>query len=92
MKYDPETVLGAVMLFRIFNIEYPQDKPGPTPKGWRFKPIRKKKKKKKKKRIALNDNIRNGVTIHPPGSKERVADLAAFYAANGDNEISAFNV
>jgi hypothetical protein len=38
----------------------------------------------------ITDNIKNGVTIHPPGSKERMADLAKFYQDNP--EESAFTV
>lgn len=54
---------------------------------WRFR-----SRKCKRVRPLQEDNLREGVSIHPPGSRGRVADLVAFYAANGNAEISAFTV
>lgn len=38
-----------------------------------------------------NDTIRKGITIGVPGSGQRIADLAAFYARSNAVEVSAFN-
>lgn len=45
-----------------------------------------------KKACQPYDNIRSGVTVHPPGSSQRLADLKAFYdiATKFDEPISPF--
>lgn len=62
------------------------------------KRVRKARKARKasrgfRKALQRDDNIVGGVTTHPPGSKQRVADLAAFYdiAERFDTPPSAFD-
>ena len=53
-----------------------------------------------RKALQRGDHIAEGVSTHPPGSKERLADLAAFYnlatsfdnPAEGHDAPSPFNV
>ena len=42
--------------------------------------------------VQSEDNIKPGISNNAVGSKARVADLAAFYAENGEAEKSAFYV
>ena len=61
------------------------------------KPRRKTRKTRKtrgfRKALQRDDNLIGGVSTHPPGSKQRVADLAAFYdiAERFDVPPSAFD-
>lgn len=51
------------------------------------------RKRKQSKRVRMfEDSIKPGITEHEPGTKGRVDDLARFYDANTEAEISAFNV
>lgn len=37
----------------------------------------------------MNDTIRKGITLGPPGSDQRIADLRVFYSR--DHKLSAFD-
>ena len=69
-----------------------------TVKG-RVRKVRKARRASRGVRKALQrgDHIADGVSVHPPGSKERLADLAEFYNLAdpqvwGDDAPSPFNV
>ena len=97
MKIRHESRFTDVELFAMFNVELNSSRQGrrgaiQTAIGDIQTPLLVWKKVKLPKRFntAIGDNVKAGVTIHPPGSKERVADLAAFYQDNAGDELSAF--
>jgi len=65
-----------------------------TVKNKRVRQIRRKPLRRGfRKALQSEDTLVEGVSIHPPGSKQRVADLAAFYdiAERFDTPPSAFD-
>lgn len=85
MKSLPE--LNDAQLFAMFNVDC-----APTSLLSLNVPLLKVRVRKPKadKRVKHTcDKVREGVTSANPG-KGRVADLAAFYALHGEDEISAF--
>ena len=86
-------------IWRMFNVDCPPTEGGKQARNyqvgameqvaiplWRF---RQAPRRKGRTQTGGTDHIRKGVTKHPPG-KNRVEDLAAFYAANLDQKASPF--
>ena len=84
-----ETMFTEAQLFSMFNVECATSWASPNSLNvplWKVK-VRKPKADKRIKHTC--DKIKGGITTANPG-KGRVEDLVAFYAANGDKEVSAF--
>lgn len=62
------------------------------PKTRRKRVMRDTRKRGFRKACQPYDNVRDGVTVHPPGTSQRLADLKAFYdiATKFDEPISPF--
>ena len=93
-----DTRFSEIELFRMFNVECETVEGKPVDSCKVNKPLWKVRKVKASKRAKANvtngDFIRDGITCHAAGSKERVADMIRFYAAEMEKEekTSAFLV
>ena len=89
-----------IELFQMFNVEcevvghkpgaYALDSDKVNRPLWKIRKVKATKRTKKH----VGDMIRDGITCHAPGSKDRVKDMAAFYAKEMEKEekTSAFLV
>jgi len=100
MKVKISERFSDLDLARMFNIDLDPHKQGynhpltgdvdrVTMPLWRI--TRKPLKRGERNAMQTEDNLRNGVSQHPPGSAGRIEDLAAYYATQmGGEEQSAF--
>ena len=85
MKVKLEDRFSNVELFRMFSVSLPKVGTGHTPKLWGY---RKRSRKLGRVKPHIDDSLAEGVSVHPPGTKERVEDMAKWAAEN--HEVSAF--
>ena len=93
MKIKHEDRFTMVEMFQMFQVDCDPHAEGKTVRSrcsdvkvplWRYR--RKAQRKGRMKAPQLGDGIREGVTIHPPGSRERIEDMQKFYATQNGGD------